>query len=656
MAAFNNNKSLDDVRKRWNSLIGGRYSSLTSLKSAVINGSFACDDTLRSLCWKLFLLLPDIQQDTWGDTIEKERDNYAELKRRFLSLHLKRSQETNGETGEEDFEDLNVVNPLSEDDSNPWTTYWKDEEMRKEILQDIERIFPDIDYFREEDIQRKLLDILFIYCKENPDAKYLQGMHEILAPIFWVISMDSVDEENIQIPGEQDLQLLRVLSSKFVEHDSYTLFKFIMSRAWEWYAPPIKKKQENPGARLFPPIVLKARRIQEKLLRNIDPELERHLRVLGIEPQLWGMRWIRLLFGREFDFPKVLTLWDCLFAADNTLELVDFICVAMLLRIRDQLLVSDYTGVMTLLLRYPVDDSMSLPSFVEDALYLQVHITPNGGRRIIQQYMIIDDHDLDQPMRMINGVLVPSTKNLMQQRRALVEKTVQGLAKNVFDTSERWSGGVNRYVRERVQDAKLIAANYATPETIAQSYRRMPTRHTGQTSIPILSPSSEDSEYLRERNERLAEVLETVITAFSQLEDSQQKKYKVAFDRMNYIKNCLNFDNIRIEDKYLTPIDTLNLPEEASLTENASNNTPNLDILGPLGSKSGTPVMIPNIDMTESDLQDSLHTELSSSSSTHSASSDNETGPKATSFQKSKSAPTNEMLMSIEEAKVLLGI
>ena len=47
-------------------------------------------------------------------------------------------------------------------------------------------------------------------------------------------------------------------------------------------------------------------------------------------------RWIRLLFGREFPFEEVLRLWDVIFAEDPTLDLVDLICVAMLLRIRWQ--------------------------------------------------------------------------------------------------------------------------------------------------------------------------------------------------------------------------------------------------------------------------------------------------------------------------------
>lgn len=42
------------------------------------------------------------------------------------------------------------------------------------------------------------------------------------------------------------------------------------------------------------------------------------------------------MYGREFPFDALLTLWDTLFAEDPALDLIDMICVAMLLRIRWQ--------------------------------------------------------------------------------------------------------------------------------------------------------------------------------------------------------------------------------------------------------------------------------------------------------------------------------
>jgi TBC1 domain family protein 5 len=45
---------------------------------------------------------------------------------------------------------------------------------------------------------------------------------------------------------------------------------------------------------------------------------------------------MRLLFGREFEFQDVLIMWDILFSEGLRPELVEFVCVAMLLRIRWQ--------------------------------------------------------------------------------------------------------------------------------------------------------------------------------------------------------------------------------------------------------------------------------------------------------------------------------
>ena len=39
-----------------------------------------------------------------------------------------------------------------------------------------------------------MLDILFCYAKEYPDIGYRQGMHELLAPILFVLHAESRDD------------------------------------------------------------------------------------------------------------------------------------------------------------------------------------------------------------------------------------------------------------------------------------------------------------------------------------------------------------------------------------------------------------------------------------------------------------------------------
>ena len=47
------------------------------------------------------------------------------------------------------------------------------------------------------------------------------------------------------------------------------------------------------------------------------------------------IRWIRLLGGREFHLEDLLLLWDGLFADSAELKLMEYICITMLLFVRN---------------------------------------------------------------------------------------------------------------------------------------------------------------------------------------------------------------------------------------------------------------------------------------------------------------------------------
>jgi hypothetical protein len=49
--------------------------------------------------------------------------------------------------------------------------------------------FPDIGYFRDDDVQQQLTNILFLYAVMHPDIEYRQGMHELLAPVYYAVGM-----------------------------------------------------------------------------------------------------------------------------------------------------------------------------------------------------------------------------------------------------------------------------------------------------------------------------------------------------------------------------------------------------------------------------------------------------------------------------------
>jgi TBC1 domain family member 5 len=142
-------------------------------------------------------------------------------------------------------------------------------------------------FFREPSTQKQMLDILFIYSKLNPDTGYRQGMHELLAPILWVIECDAIEvlrDSTVQDDGHQ--LMMTALDHEYIEHDAFSLFCAVMQTAKSFY-----ETGENKDST---PIVSRCRRIQEDVLEMIDPELANHLQVIGVLPQVYLM-YVRLI-------------------------------------------------------------------------------------------------------------------------------------------------------------------------------------------------------------------------------------------------------------------------------------------------------------------------------------------------------------------------
>ncbi|KAJ3942352.1 uncharacterized protein N0V96_007850 [Colletotrichum fioriniae] len=332
-------KTLDEAQARWAETLK-HAGNLSDLQNAVrYNGpSSPCISGLRSICWKAFLLMPDVPSSDWVPRLAQSRNFYLERRDHFLKF-IKHPEELAQV----------AIDPLTDDPKSPWNTVRQDEIIRAEIAQDVRRL-PDEPFYQEEQTQTMIIDALFVYCKLHPNSGgYRQGMHELLAPILLVVNKDALDPAAISPIGTNvDTKMLAMLDSLFVEHDAFALFSKIMERARAFYevqdsisraamASASKDRVETSA------IVEKSKHIHEVCLAKVDPELANHLKDIEILPQIFLIRWIRLLFGREFPFDETLVLWDTLFAVDPSLSLIDLICVAMLLRIRWSLLEADYS-------------------------------------------------------------------------------------------------------------------------------------------------------------------------------------------------------------------------------------------------------------------------------------------------------------------------
>ncbi|PWW74436.1 RabGAP/TBC [Tuber magnatum] len=495
-----------------------------------------CGVGLRSVCWRLFLLFPGFKPEAWSRTIRCERAAFEELKRVHVSPFEKAADLSEG------------IDPLAEVAENPWEQFRKDESLRKEIFQDIERCMPENAYFRDPAIQNSILNILFIYCKLNADVSYRQGMHEIVAIILWVVACDaispaaSVEEKEEGKPAADEDIMVECLDHRFTEHDTFSLFQVVMRSAKAWYEPGEEAPDSVGGRgrsenRNGSPIVEKSKYIHEHLLMAVDPELSEHLKALDVLPQVFLIRWIRLLFGREFPFEELLEVWDALFAEDPNLQLVDHVCVAMLLRVRWQLMGADYSTALTLVLRYPSPTAPDLPAtFVADAIYIRDNPTFAGGKHIVVKY---SNRAPTPPVRKQrapklsrkNSSLTPPTRFLQTGQ---LESIVQDVTKNMLSQGERW--GVNRAVRDAVGDIKKNVQGFQN------SQHQQWAAQESAREAELVRRSRELSKKLKaddDRRKKLEKLLQLSIEELGK-DDLSTRQKKASLMRLNHVRECLS--------------------------------------------------------------------------------------------------------------------
>uniref|UniRef100_A0A8C4EED8 TBC1 domain family, member 5 n=1 Tax=Dicentrarchus labrax TaxID=13489 RepID=A0A8C4EED8_DICLA len=318
-------------RKEWDDLfLNSNY--LARIRQAGINGRLR-SSRFRSVCWKLYLEALPEDKGQWINKTKELRGQYEKIK----ETHITNPRKAKGQ------QDLVVNNPLSQDEGSLWNKFFQDKELKGMIKQDVLRTFPEIRYFQDDDVRTKLTDILFCYARENEQLLYKQGMHELLAPIVFVLHCDHQAFQHASETASPSEEMKCLLNPVYLEHDAYAMFSQLMDTAEPWFSSferEVRKGKEEmltsiPFARPQDSgpsvaIVTKVNRIQDQLVKKHDVELHMHLNRLEIAPQIYGIRWVRLLFGREFPLQDLLVVWDALFADSITLDLVDYIFVAML--------------------------------------------------------------------------------------------------------------------------------------------------------------------------------------------------------------------------------------------------------------------------------------------------------------------------------------
>uniref|UniRef100_A0A1Q3F4H4 Putative ypt/rab-specific gtpase-activating protein gyp6 n=1 Tax=Culex tarsalis TaxID=7177 RepID=A0A1Q3F4H4_CULTA len=465
--------------------------TLYDLRHMAVRGDLRASP-FRSVCWAVFLGALKPPSSEWVKQREVHREDYLQLKDRYmLNPHLNTD-------GSDD--------PLSQSSESLWNQHFCDQELCAVIKQDVVRTFPGVDFFRKAPIQDMMTNILFCYARRYPEMCYRQGMHEILAPLIFVIHSDQQAMAHIQeLDPSVDPNLVAILNPAHLEEDSFSIFSKIMDRIASFYritdlvptatgyfpaavaatspaSPPPELTAATVPAKRKPEIevVEQLNYIKDRILIKEDLHLHNHLLKLDIPLAIFGIRWLRLLFGREFALQDLLLLWDAIFGEGEQLCLVNFIVVAMLIRIRDKLIYSDYTTCLTYLMRYPTNVDISLiikhalhmksPKIYERPAGAMIYVSsPSTKRPLPQPVMRSKNIEMDY----LKYSTLPNVRQLVQDHPLQTRPTIDdrhrtaSLPRNVG--SVRKASAYELRQKAAIAAKKAAAASNIHGETIRDS-------------------------------------------------------------------------------------------------------------------------------------------------------------------------------------------
>ncbi|KAF7458670.1 putative GTPase-activating protein [Cryptosporidium felis] len=229
-----------------------------------------------------------------------------------------------------------IFHPLSQSIDNPWNEQQKNSELLDEIWKDITRTYSERQLFSNNNTRQLLRRVIFTWTRENPEFGYKQGMNEIAAILFLINnshsysghcehsdSLSITDQSDTPYKKGEEFNLEAIFKYDTIEADTYIMFKSIMdSFALKYMFNPASCDANISSDNRFstrvdlnkPPIIQRCMNIYS-ILEKVDGELFNHLsKVHEIEPQLIFLRWIRLLFSREFsELNNSIIIWELIF-------------------------------------------------------------------------------------------------------------------------------------------------------------------------------------------------------------------------------------------------------------------------------------------------------------------------------------------------------
>ena len=303
---------------------------------------------LRSIIWKINLGYLPINNEEWAKILEDKRSSYFYYK----DIFTKKLQE--------EFKLYKDYNTMKKEDKEKIDKK-TNKALLEQIRKDVNRTHNQMDFFfksidENNQLSKKelmemmenrincsmknindiykinikethadvIVRILFIYSYFFPDLSYVQGMNEIIAPIYYIFSFDKTYGVEPSIEN--------------IEADTFWTFNCLMAQVKDIFNR--EKDDKDIG------LSGKVKRLK-LMLKIVDSQLYEHFEKYKLEYSTFAYRWFILFFSQEFLMIDILRLWDYIFAQEDKFLNCYFISLAVLLLKKDELLVSDLTGMLS---------------------------------------------------------------------------------------------------------------------------------------------------------------------------------------------------------------------------------------------------------------------------------------------------------------------
>jgi Rab-GTPase-TBC domain len=309
-----------------------------------------------------------------------------------------------------------------------------------EIRKDVIRTHPDLAFFLDPTVGVRryaaIERILFVWSKYNKGVRYVQGMNEIVGILYYVLANDQNDEWSI-----------------WAEADTFWLFNALIGGddMRDVFISGFDEHDTGIHGRLI---------TMQQLLQRHDPEVSEHLQELGIEISFYAIRWWTTLLCREFLLPDTIRLWDSMFASTHKDNFLRYVCVIMVMSIRDRLLKGDFTVCLQLLHDFP---STSVDQLLEASRALWIYESQisvachRGGLTLHQALTTIESPKaLIMAFGFVNGTPPPPVSILknpivddIKTASVQIEATVRRSAHMFLGRAKGW---YNRYNNSNTAD------------------------------------------------------------------------------------------------------------------------------------------------------------------------------------------------------------